>query len=352
MPLDNIAEFKNNNLVILLDAKKAGEGIPHNTLKQTLYRYINNDKEGKYFQHKSKFGVAVGPPIKLHYTEGTAFLECCKNYDGTGLQPDITFISRATGKPDTVIEVIDSNIPSVDKILAYIKEDINIIIVKTSEVTYDQGCKHTCPAQIIFKTDTIDEKIKKAFYICFKINTNRHGSLCIGHNENNNEYFLGSVEENPEGVTIDYHVASRPTYHNGKVSTKKNEKVNKLAEEFVKNTQRRAQTSTLNNGAMYQQRFKLQVLKKPNNNFIFCKILDKKCSDAFENCLVGECLAVICHNGTDALRGDTVYFNLNPYDHSSDPRWRNFWPRERLSKEQFNQPILKRNVHYWRLDIK
>ena len=103
----------------------------------------------------------MGPPIKLHYTEGTAFLECCKNYDGTGLQPDITFISRATGKPDTVIEVIDSNIPSVDKILAYIKEDINVIIVKTSEVTHDQSCKHTCPANIIFKTDTLDEKIKK-----------------------------------------------------------------------------------------------------------------------------------------------------------------------------------------------
>ena len=247
MTSNSVAELKDNNIVILLDIKKAGEGIPHNTLKQTLYRYINNDKLGKYFRDSS------GTTIKLHYTEGTAFLECCKNYDGTGLQPDITFISRATGKPDTVIEVIDSNIPSVDKILAYIKEDINVIVVKTSEVTYDQGCKHTCPANIIFKTDTIDEKIKKAFYICFKIDAERHGSLCIGHNENNNEYFLGSVEENPEGVTIDYHVASRPTYHNGKVSTKKNEKVNKLAEEFVKNTNKRAQTSILNNGDMYPQ---------------------------------------------------------------------------------------------------
>ena len=345
MTLDSIAKLKANSIVIPLDTKKAGEGIPHNTLKQTLYRHINNVEQGKYFRDTS------GTTIRLLHTEGTAFLECCKNYDGTGFQPDITFISRATGKPDTVIEVIDSNIPSVDKILAYIKEDINVIIVKTSEVTHDQSCKHTCPANIIFKTDTLDEKIKKAFYICFKINTERHGSLCIGHNKNNNEYFLGSVEENQEGVTIDYHVASRPTYHNGKVSTKKNEKVNRLAEEFVRNTSRRAQTSTLNNGVMYKQRFKLQVLKKPNNNFIFCKILDKKCSDAFENCLVGECLAVICHNGTDALRGDTVYFNLNPYDHSSDPKWRNFWPRERLSEQQFNEPIKKRNVHYWRLDL-
>ncbi len=287
MTLDSIADLKDNNIVIPLDIKKAGEGIPHNTLKQTLYRYINNDKLGKYFQHKSKSGAAVGPPIKLHHTEGTAFLECCKNYDGTGLQPDITFISHATKKPDTVIEIIDSNIPSVDKILAYIKEDINVIVVKTSEVTYDQGCKHICPANIIFKTDTIDEKIKKAFYICFKINTERHGSLCIGHNENNDEYFLGSVEENPEGVTIDYHVASRPTVHNGKVSTKKNEKVNKLAEEFVKNTHRRAKTSALNNGGMYPQLSK----------------------------------------------------------------WKNFRPRGVVSKEQFNEPIKKRSVHYWRLDL-
>ena len=338
-------EFTDRHIIIPLDIKKAGEGIAHNGLKQTLYRHINNAKQGKYFQHAS------GPTIELLHTEGTAFLECYKDYDGTGLQPDITFISRATGKPHTVIEVIDSNIPSVDKILAYIKEDINVIIVRTSEVTYDQGCKHTCPAEIIFKTDSIDEKIKKAFYICFKIDKERHGSLCIGHNENNNEYFLGSVYENQEGVTIRYHTASRPTYHNGKVSTKKNEKVNKLAEEFVKNTSRRARTCTLNNGVMYQQRFKLQVLKKSNNNFIFCKILDKKCSDAFDECLVGECLAVICHNGTDALTGDIVYFNLNPYDHSSDPRWKNFWSRERLSEEQFNEPIKKRNVHYWRLDL-
>ena len=345
MTPDNIVEFKNKHIIIPLDIKKAGEGIPHNGLKQTLYRYINNAKQGKYFRDSS------GTPLKLHHTEGTAFLECCKDYDGIGLQPDITFISRTTDKPDTVIEVIDSNIPSVDKILAYIKEDINVIIVRTSEVTYDEGCKHTCQAEIIFKTDSIDEKIKKAFYICFKIDTGRHGSLCIGHNENNDEYFLGSVMENPEGVTIDYHVASRPTYHNGKVSTKKNEKVNKLAEEFVKNTNKRAQTSTLNNGVMCKQLFKLQVLKKPNNNFIFCKILDKKCIGAFGKCLVGECLAVICHNGTDALTGETVYFNLNPYDHSSDPRWRNFWSRERLSEQQFNEPIKKRNVHYWKLDL-
>ena len=342
MSLDSIAKLKANSIVIPLDTKKAGEGIPHNTLKQTLYTYINNGQFGKNFRD------SLGNIITLHNTEGTAFLECCKNYDGAGFQPDITYILRGEDKPHTVIEVVDSNIPSVDKILAYIKEDINVIIVKTSEVTHDQSCKHTCPANIIFKTDTIDEKIKKAFYICFKI---KKIGLCIGHNENNNEYFLGSVEENPEGVTIDYHVASRPTYHNGKVSTKKNEKVNKLAEEFVKNTQRRAQTSTLNNGVMYKQRFKLKVLKKPNNNFIFCKILDKKCSDAFGKCLVGECLAVICHNGTDALRGDTVYFNLNPYDHSSDPRWRNFFPREELSEQQFNEPIKKRNVHYWRLDL-
>ena len=342
---ESIAELKANNMVILLNAKKAGEGIPHNTLKQTLYRHVNNVEQSKYFRDSS------GATIKLLHTEGTAFLECCKNYDGTGLQPDITFISRATGKPDTVIEVVDSNIPSVDKILAYIKEDINVIIVRTSEVTYDQGCKHTCPAEIIFKTDSIDEKIKKAFYICFKIDKERHGSLCIGHNENNNEYFLGSVEENPEGVTIDYHIASRPTYKNKQVVTKKNEKVNKLAEEFVKNTSRRARTCTLNNGVMYQQRFKLQVLKKPNNNFLFCKILDKKCTDAFGKCLVGECLAVIFHNGTDALQGDIVRFDLNPYDHSQDPRWRNFCPRKTLTEEQFNEPIKKRDVHYWRLDL-
>jgi len=344
MTLNSVAELYKTHIVIPLDIKKAGEGIPHNGLKQTLFRHINA-KQGKYFQHAS------GPPIKLHYTEGTAFLECCKDYDGTGLQPDITFMSHATGKPDTVIEVVDSNTPSVDKILAYIEEDINVVIVKTSEVTYDQGGKHICPAQIIFKTDSIDEKIKKAFYICFKIDTGRHGSLCIGHNENNDEYFLGSVEENPEGVTIDYHVASRPTYHNGKVSTKKNEKVNKLAEEFVKNTPRRAETSTLNNGVMCKQLFKLQVLKNTRNNFLFCKILEKKCTDAFKNCLVGECLAVICHNGTDALKGEIVYFNLNPYDHSSDPRWKNFWPREIVSREKFDEPIKKRNVHYWRLDL-
>jgi hypothetical protein len=135
------------------------------------------------------------------------------------------------------------------------------------------------------------------------------------------------------------------------VVTKKNEKVNKLAEEFVKNTSRRARTCTLNNGVMYQQRFKLQVLKKPNNNFLFCKILDKKCTDAFGKCLVGECLAVIFHNGTDALQGDIVRFDLNPYDHSQDPRWRNFCPRKTLTEEQFNEPIKKRDVHYWRLDL-
>ena len=332
-------EFYEQNIVIPVGIKN--EGIPHNGLKQSLWRHINSE-QGKYFRDEA------GTAIKLHSAQGVAFIECSKVYDGTGFQADITYQLRGEDKPDTVIEVVDSNIPSVDKILAYIKENINVIIVKTSEVTHDQGCKQTCPANIIFKTDTIDEKIKKAFYICFKI---KKIGLCIGHNENNNEYFLGSVEENPEGVTIDYHIASRPTYKNKQVVTKKNEKVNKLAEEFVKNTSRRARTCTLNNGVMYQQRFKLQVLKKPNNNFLFCKILDKKCSDAFGKCLVGECLAVICHNGTDALRGDTVYFNLNPYDHSSDPKWRNFWPRERLSEQQFNEPIKKRNVHYWKLDL-
>ena len=345
MTSNSVAEFYDKHIVIPLEIKKAGEGIPHNSLKQHLFRYINNDKHGKYFKH------TPWPPIKLHYTEGVAFLELSKDYNATWLQPDITFISHATGKPDTVIEVIDSNIPSVDKILAYIKEDINVIIVKTSEVTYDQGCKHTCPAEIIFKTDSIDEKIKKAFYICFKIDIERHGSLCIGHNENNNEYFLGSVYENREGVTIDYHVASRPTLHNGEISTKKNEKVNKLAEEFVKNTNKRAETSTLNSGVMCKQLFKLQVLKNTRNNFLFCKILEKNCTDAFGKCLVGDCIGVIFHNGTDALRGDIVYFDLNPYDHSWDPRWRNFCPRKTLTEAQFNEPIKKRDVHYWRLDL-
>ena len=332
-------EFYEQNIVIPVGVKN--EGIPHNGLKQSLWRHINSE-QGKYFRDEA------GTAMKLHSAQGVAFIECSKVYDGTGFQADITYQLRGEDKPDTVIEVVDSNIPSVDKILAYIKENINVIIVKTSEVTHDQGCKQTCPANIIFKTDTLDEKIKKAFYICFKI---KKIGLCIGHNENNNEYFLGSVEENPEGVTIDYHVASRPTYHNGKVSTKKNEKVNKLAEEFVKNTSRRARTCTLNNGVMYQQRFKLQVLKKPNNNFLFCKILDKKCTDAFGKCLVGECLAVIFHNGTDALRGDIVYFDLNPYDHSTDPQWRNFCSRKTLTEAQFNEPIKKRNVHYWRLDL-
>jgi len=332
-------EFYEKNIVIPVGIKN--EGIPHNGLKQSLWRHINSE-QGKYFRDEA------GTAMKLHSAQGVAFIECSKVYDGTGFQADITYQLRGEDKPDTVIEVVDSNIPSVDKILAYIKENINVIIVKTSEVTHDQGCKHTCPANIIFKTDTLDEKIKKAFYICFKI---KKIGLCIGHNENNNEYFLGSVEENPEGVTIDYHVASRPTYHNKQVVTKKNEKVNKLAEEFVKNTQRRARTCTLNNGVMYQQRFKLQVLKKSNNNFIFCKILDKKCTDAFGKCLVGECLAVIFHNGTDALRGDIVYFDLNPYDHSQDSRWRNFCSRKTLTEAQFNEPIKKRNVHYWRLDL-
>ena len=335
-------EFYEKNIVIPVGIKN--EGIPHNGLKQSLWRHINS-KQGKYFQHTS------GTTIKLHSTEGVAFIECSKVYDGAGFQPDITYMLRGEDKPHTVIEVVDSNIPSVDKILAYIKEDINVIVVKTSEVTHDQGCKHTCPAEIIFKTDSIDEKIKKAFYICFKIGVERYGSLCIGHNENNNEYFLGSVKENPEGVTIDYHVASHPTYKNKQVVTKKNEKVNKLAEEFVKNTHSPAEISTLNNGVMYQQRFKLQVLKKSNNNFIFCKILDKKCSDAFGKCLVGECLAVIFHNGTDARRDDIVYVDLNPYDHSPDPRWRNFCPRKRLTEEQFNEPIKKRNVYYWKLTL-
>ena len=156
--------------------------------------------------------------MKLHSAQGVAFIECSKVYDGTGFQADITYQLRGEDKPDTVIEVVDSNIPSVDKILAYIKENINVIIVKTSEVTHDQGCKQTCPANIIFKTDTLDEKLKRHFIFCFKI---KKIGLCIGHNENNNEYFLGSVEENPEGVTIDYHIASRPTYHNKQVVTKK-----------------------------------------------------------------------------------------------------------------------------------
>ena len=332
-------EFYEKNIVIPVGIKN--EGIPHNGLKQSLWRHINSE-QGKYFRDEA------GTAMKLHSAQGVAFIECSKVYDGTGFQADITYQLRGEDKPDTVIEVVDSNIPSVDKILAYIKENINVIIVKTSEVTHDQGCKHTCPANIIFKTDTLDEKIKKAFYICFKI---KKIGLCIGHNENNNEYFLGSVEENPEGVTIDYHIASRPTYKNKQVVTKKNEKVNKLAEEFVKNTSRRPRTCTLNNGVMYQQRFKLQVLKKPNNNFLFCKILDKKCTDAFGKCLVGECLAVIFHNGTDALQGDIVRFDLNPYDHSQDPRWRNFCPRKTLTEAQFNEPIKKRDVHYWRLDL-
>ena len=332
-------EFYEKNIVIPVGIKN--EGIPHNGLKQSLWRHINSE-QGKYFRDEA------GTAMKLHSAQGVAFIECSKVYDGTGFQADITYQLRGEDKPDTVIEVVDSNIPSVDKILAYIKENINVIIVKTSEVTHDQGCKHTCPANIIFKTDTLDEKIKKAFYICFKI---KKIGLCIGHNENNNEYFLGSVEENPEGVTIDYHIASRPTYKNKQVVTKKNEKVNKLAEEFVKNTSRRARTCTLNNGVMYQQRFKLQVLKKPNNNFLFCKILDKKCTDAFGKCLVGECLAVIFHNGTDARRDDIVYVDLNPYDHSPDPRWRNFCPRKRLTEEQFNEPIKKRNVYYWKLTL-
>jgi len=332
-------EFYEKHIVIPVGIKN--EGIPHNGLKQSLWRHINSE-QGKYFRDEA------GTTMKLHSAQGVAFIECSKVYDGTGFQADITYQLRGEDKPDTVIEVVDSNIPSVDKILAYIKENINVIIVKTSEVTHDQGCKHTCPANIIFKTDTLDEKIKKAFYICFKI---KKIGLCIGHNENNNEYFLGSVEENPEGVTIDYHIASRPTYKNKQVVTKKNEKVNKLAEEFVKNTSRRPRTCTLNNGVMYQQRFKLQVLKKPNNNFLFCKILDKKCTDAFGKCLVGECLAVIFHNGTDALQGDIVRFDLNPYDHSQDPRWRNFCPRKTLTEEQFNEPIKKRDVHYWRLDL-
>ena len=308
-------EFYEKNIVIPVGIKN--EGIPHNGLKQSLWRHINSE-QGKYFRDEA------GTAMKLHSAQGVAFIECSKVYDGTGFQADITYILRGEDKPDTVIEVVDSNIPSVDKILAYIK------------------------ANIIFKTDTLDEKIKKAFYICFKI---KKIGLCIGYNENNNEYFLGSVEENPEGVTIDYHIASRPTYKNKQVVTKKNEKVNKLAEEFVKNTSRRARTCTLNNGVMYQQRFKLQVLKKPNNNFLFCKILDKKCTDAFGKCLVGECLAVIFHNGTDALQGDIVRFDLNPYDHSQDPRWRNFCPRKTLTEEQFNEPIKKRDVHYWRLDL-
>ena len=332
-------EFYEKHIVIPVGIKN--EGIPHNGLKQSLHRHINSE-QGKYFRDEA------GTAMKLHSTQGVAFIECSKVYDGTGFQADITYQLRGEDKPDTVIEVVDSNIPSVDKILAYIKENINVIIVKTSEVTHDQGCKQTCPANIIFKTDTLDEKIKKAFYICFKI---KKIGLCIGHNENNNEYFLGSVEENPEGVTIDYHIASRPTYKNKQVVTKKNEKVNKLAEEFVKNTSRRARTCTLNNGVMYQQRFKLQVLKNTRNNFLFCKILDKKCTDAFGKCLVGDCIGVIFHNGTDALRGDIVYFDLNPYDHSWDPRWRNFCPRKTLTEAQFNEPIKKRDVHYWRLDL-
>ena len=66
---------------------------------------------------------------------------------------------------------------------------------------------------------------------------------------------------------------------------------------------------------------------------------------------MGDCIGVVCHNGTYALRKDIIYFNLNPYNHSSDFRWKNFWPRGIVSKEQFNESIKKRNVHYWRLDL-
>ena len=48
---------------------------------------------------------------------------------------------------------------------------------------------------------------------------------------------------------------------------------------------------------------------------------------------------------------DIIYFDLNPHDHSWDPQWKNFWPREIVSREKFDEPIKKRNVHYWRLDL-
>ena len=41
-------EFTDRHIIIPLDIKKAGEGIAHNGLKQTLYRHINNAKQGKY----------------------------------------------------------------------------------------------------------------------------------------------------------------------------------------------------------------------------------------------------------------------------------------------------------------
>ena len=69
---ESIAELKANNMVILLNAKKAGEGIPHNTLKQTLYRHINNIKQGKYFRDEA------GTAMKLHSAQGVAFIECSK----------------------------------------------------------------------------------------------------------------------------------------------------------------------------------------------------------------------------------------------------------------------------------
>jgi len=340
-------EFNNKHIIVPLDIKKAGEGISHNSLKQTLYRLINNAKQGKCFQHAS------GPTIILHQTEGTAYLECCKDYDGVGFQPDITFVSRATSKPDTVIEVVDSNSPNSDKILAYIKEDINVIIVKTSEVTYDQGYKHTCPAKIIFKTDSMDEKIKKAFYMCFKLKHDEN--ICIGHNENNKDYFLGLIQDSgAEGVKIKYHYASRPNFRGKKLETKANKQINNLAKEFVNNTSAQPKITTLNNNSMYKQMFRLEVLKinTDYNYFLYCKILDKNCTNAFEDCNIKDCIGVIFTEDNNIKNNDIIYVNLHIGDYSRNPAFKNFYPRGMVSEEEFNKPIKKLNVNYWRIDIK
>ena len=136
------------------------------------------------FSHDSRRAITY---IPIRPYAGKIFMEYAFFLDGLRIIPDITLMDDKS-KPETVIEILYTSLPTAEKLIKYIESDLNVIFVFADQAIEELSMDMTCrrgyfkfPIREAWLKDTPKkEKISRA------VNILLHKKLC----HRNKEYII------------------------------------------------------------------------------------------------------------------------------------------------------------------
>lgn len=370
---------------IEIDTNNLDEGVLHSFVKQYLWYKIKNLspearilKESTYQYYESTlhnkhipYGGMFNVIHKENFTNNI-YLEFASTFNGKIYKPDITMFSDKQCKnPETVIEIVDTNPPNINKIYDYIDSNINVVVIDVRQISLDNfGPDPDYPFRIPFVSYRKDEiksnKIARSLKMIIKCKwiTDRwkkfdpiSGGFFVSWNTKRG-YYLRYRENS--GNPFEDHPSTQHSTYDGHLNKNASKKVISLCQHYAEIM---SKESSLDKEFFWEEKskdkedykhcVKVKIIREYNNYdkpFFLCELIDKNSKNDFLEVNAGQTFGLIGLEDQKRMyqENDVKIFEINSINYGNEDRIKYYIQKNaRESDLSENQVSIKNK--YWKL---